>query len=199
MDGDVHAPLSSPTMIRYLAAAYLLTVVSCAPPFYPEGRKISEMEMIIEGRETVDGKRLRSMLKTQPGTRYAAGRLDDDIRTLYFSGYIDDMRFDAEPDGDEVRVIVTIDPKPGFGPLPFSGHRSFQTETLAREAGLKRDTPINPKTIEKARRNVEAFYHRQGYKDAKLTTKFHDPYEVDGQPGWMEDFYFIVEEGAKSP
>ena len=186
-------------MIRYLAAAYLLTVVSCAPPFYPEGRKISEVEIIIEGRETVDEKRLRSMMKTQPGTHYAASHLDEDIRTLYGSGLVEDVMFLAEPDGEAVRVEAKIILRPPLGPGPkIAGNTIFKDERLAKESKLKE--PFTARNVEKARINMEKFYRRQGYKDVKVSIgyfKATDP--ADGDPLLNGDFIFQIEEGTKSP
>lgn len=179
-------------MIRLLSAALLLAAASCAPSPQFEGKKISTVEMRFEGERTVDESRLRKMMKSQPGTPYSTARLDDDIGTLYESGLIDDMTFSAMPDGDAVRVIATVKTRPEFAmPFRISGNKAFHRESLMRETGLRKDTPITPQTMEKVRRRLERFYHRQGYPDAKVRLT------SSGNDEATEDFHFIIEEGEK--
>jgi Outer membrane protein/protective antigen OMA87 len=185
-------------MIRLLSAAFLFAVVSCAPSPQFEGKEISSLEMRFEGKRTVDEARLRKMMKSQPGTFYSAARLDDDIGTLYLSGLIDDMKFNAKPDGDAVRLIATVEMRPVLAmPFRISGNQAFHLESLMRETGLKKNTPINPQTMEKVRRRLERFYHRQGYPDAKVQLTYSTKDGPQGAPPETDDFHFLIEEREK--
>lgn len=156
-------------MSRLLSAAVLLALASCAPSPQFEGKQISSVEMRFIGKRTVDETRLRKLMKSQPGTPYSAASLDDDIGTLWHSGLVDDIAFNAKPDGDAVRVIATVEMRPDLAmPFGISGNKAFHLESLVRETGLRKNIPITPWTMEQARRRLERFYHRQGYPDAKV-------------------------------
>lgn len=197
MDDPFRLPLSCPAMIRFPAAALLLMVVSCAPAVSLEGKKITSVGMLVEGGKTVDEARLRNFMKTRPGMRYTPALLDEDLRSLYQSGLVEEAAFQAEPDGEAVRVTATVKTRLGSGPLRFVGNENFSPVRLGGECGLRHDTPIHSKTLEQARRKLEAFYHRQGYQEAKVATEFH-PFPGDkNAPPEMDDFYFQIEEGTR--
>lgn len=186
-------------MKRLLSAAVLLALASCAPSPQFEGKKISTVEMRFIGKHTVDETRLRKLMKSQPGTPYSEARLDNDIRTLYESGLIDDMAFSAKPDGDAVRVIATVETSPDLAmPFSISGNHAIHSESLVRETGLRKNTPITPRTMEQARRRLETFYHRQGYPDAKVHITYSTKNEHRGVPPVTDDYRFLIEEGERS-
>jgi len=60
-----------------------------------EGKNITEVAVRYRGAKTVDEARIRNLMSTKAGTQYRAERLDNDIKTLFNSGLIDDVRFFA--------------------------------------------------------------------------------------------------------
>ena len=79
-----------------------------------EGKNISEVEVRYRGAETVDEARLRNLMSTKAGTKYRAERLDNDIKTLFESGHIDDVKFLAESVNGGVRVIAKVTTRPAI-------------------------------------------------------------------------------------
>lgn len=83
----------------------------------PEGREISSFIILNVGSKIIAEKRLRSFTNSREGSLYSAARIDDDIRNLYESGLVDDVRFLTEPDGDKVRLVAEITAR-GSIPVP---------------------------------------------------------------------------------
>jgi len=83
----------------------------------PEGREISSFVIRNVGSKTIAEERLRSFTGSMAGSPCRAARIDDDIRNLYESGLVDDVRFLTESDGDKVRLVAEITAR-GSIPVP---------------------------------------------------------------------------------
>ena len=81
--------------------------------------------------------RLRNLMASKAGTPYRAENLDKDIKSLYESGLVDDVRFLAEPVGDKVKLIAEVTTRPGLGGVGFVGNTVFTDQKLAKESKMK--------------------------------------------------------------
>ena len=81
--------------------------------------------------------RLRNLMTSKAGTPYRAENLDNDIKALYESGLVDDVRFLAEPVGDGVNLIAEVTTRPVLGGVGFVGNTIFTDQKLAKETKLK--------------------------------------------------------------
>ncbi len=158
-----------------------------------EGKNITELEIRYRGAKTVDEGRLRNLMATKAGAEYRAERLDSDIKSLYESGLVDDVRFLAEPVGAGVRVIADILTRPAMGGVGFVGNSVFSDQKLARETKLKAGGALSDAEILEARRNLETYYQGYGYPDVTVTHRT----QAAGQEG-VADLIFVIDEGTKN-
>jgi outer membrane protein insertion porin family len=158
-----------------------------------EGKNISEVAVRYRDAKTVDEARIRNLMSTKAGTQYRAESLDKDIKTLFESGLIDDVRFLAEPVGDSVRVIVEVLTRPAINGVGFVGNTIFSDQKLAKETKLKSGGAMSDSQILEARRNIEKYYQEYGYPDVLVTHRMQET----GQPG-LSDLIFVIEEGSKN-
>lgn len=158
-----------------------------------EGKNITEVAVRYRGAKTVDEARIRNLMATKAGTQYRAERLDNDIKTLFESGLIDDVRFLAEPVGNGVRVIADVLTRPAINGVGFVGNTVFKDQKLAKETKLKAGGAMSDSDILEARRNLEKYYQGYGYPDVLITHRTQDT----GQAG-LSDLIFVIDEGSKN-
>jgi outer membrane protein insertion porin family len=158
-----------------------------------EGKNIAEVSVRYRGAKTVDEALIRNMMSTKAGTQYRAESLDNDIKTLFESGLIDDVRFLAEPVGNGVRVIADVLTRPGINGVGFVGNTIFSDEKLAKETKLKSGGSMGDAEILEARRNLEKYYQGNGYPDVLVTHRT----QATAQEG-LSDLIFVIDEGAKN-
>ena len=159
-----------------------------------EGKKITDVSVRYRGAKTVDESRIRNLMATKAGSIYRAQRLDDDIKTLFESGLIDDVRFLAEGVGTTgVRVIADVQTRPMTGGVGFVGNTVFSDQKLAKETKLKAGGALSDSTILEASRNIEEYYQGYGYPDVIVTHRT----QASGQPG-LSDLIFVIDEGGKN-
>ncbi len=185
-----------PRGVGQFAALTALSVLALAGTVHAqdfEGKNISSVEIRYRGAKTVDEDRLRNLMSTKTGTAYRAEGLDNDIKSLYESGLVDDVRFLAEPAGGSVKLIAEVTTRPGLAGVGFVGNSIFSDQKLAKESKLKAGGALSDEQILEARRNIEKYYQGYGYPDVTVTHRT----QATGQSG-LSDLIFVIDEGAKN-
>ena len=165
--------------------------ISIAQDF--EGKKISEVSIRYVGKKTVDEARLRNLMSTKAGSIYRSENLDNDIKTLYESGFVDNVKFLADSAGDNVQVIAEIQTRPAINGVGFVGNTIFTDQKLAKETKLKSGGTMSDGEILEARRNLEKYYQGYGYPDVLISHRT----QATGQEG-LSDLIFVIDEGSKN-
>ena len=158
-----------------------------------EGKKITSVNIRYNGPRTVDEARLRGFMSTRAGQQYSASRLDDDVRSLYESGLVDDMRWFAEPVGSGVKLIAEVKTRAKIVAVGFLGNTKFSDKKLAKVTKLKAGGVMSDDAILTARRNIQDHYRGFGYPDVTVTHRI----QPTNTPGTAE-LILIVDEGARS-
>jgi outer membrane protein insertion porin family len=177
---------------------FLLLVIfglgSCAAPVRVEdveGKTISKVVIRYVGSKSDPEARLRTHIGTTAGSRYGTKQTDNDIKALYESGLVNNVRVLAEPKKRGVEVIFEVETRGMMGPGPgFAGNTAFSDQRLAMITGLRVGQKMDALTLAAATKRVEAFYHANGYHGTKVSVRTQ-PAEDGGL-----DFIFIVEEGS---
>ncbi len=185
-----------PRGVGQFAALTSLAVVTMAGTLYAqdfEGKNITEVAIRYTGAQTVDEARLRNLMASKAGAVYRAESLDQDIKALYESGLVDDVRILAEPVGDSVKLIAEVTTRPGLGGVGFVGNTIFTDQKLAKESKMKAGGALSDEQILEARRNIEKYYQGYGYPDVAVSHRT----QATGQPG-LSDLIFVIDEGSKN-
>ncbi len=184
-----------PKQLLMLAGFVLmLGSVSTAQAQDFEGKKISSVAIRYNGPRTVDEAKLRGFMETRAGQKYSAARLDDDVRSLYESGLVDDVRFFAQPTGGGVKVTAEVKTRSKFVAIGFVGNSIFSDRKLANVSKLKAGGVLSDEAILKARRNVLDHYRGYGYADVIVSHRVQSSANVPG----AAELVLVVDEGARS-
>ena len=171
-----------PRGVGQFAALTSLSIISLAGTLHAqdfEGKNITEVTIRYRGAKTVDEARLRNLMATKSGTPYRAEGLDNDIKSLYESGLVDDVRFLADANGNDVKLIAEVTTRPGLGGVGFQGNTIFTDQKLAKESKMKSGGALSDEQILEARRNIEKYYQGYGYPDVTVSHRT----QATGQEG----------------
>ncbi|MBT8036613.1 MAG: outer membrane protein assembly factor BamA [Verrucomicrobiae bacterium] len=158
-----------------------------------EGKKISSVGVRYNGPRTVDEAKLRGHMSVRAGQNYSASRLDEDVRSLYESGLVDDVRFFAEPRGAGVKVTAEVTTRAKIIAIGFVGNTRFSDKKLAGVTQLKAGGVMSDQAILSARRNVLDHYRGFGYADVNVGHRI----QTAAAAGTAE-LVLIVDEGARA-
>jgi outer membrane protein insertion porin family len=158
-----------------------------------EGKNVSEVAIRYVGPATIDEARLRAFISSRGGETYRSEKVDNDIKSLYESGLVNDVRVLAEPAGESVKIIFEVTTRGQIVAVGFTGNTVFSDQKLAKETKLKVGGALSDDAILTARRNLETYYRGYGYPDVVITHRTQP-----SETGTGEDLIFIIEEGGKN-
>ena len=160
-----------------------------------EGKNVSQVEVRYAGASDVDEARIRSYISTRSGEAYRSEKVDNDIKSLYESGLVEDVRVLAEPTGDSLKVIYEVTTRGTIVAVGFVGNTQdkFSDEKLAKETKLKVGGSLSDEAILSARRNLETYYRGYGYPDVVISHRTQA-----SETGQGLDLIFVIEEGGKN-
>lgn len=186
------------TACRTLAAVFLTGVLlsgkAAAQAQDFEGKSVTAVDFRYESEATVDEARLRNNIQLSSGSTYSTDTVDNDIKALYESGLVDDVRVLAEPIGeDSVRVVYAVVTRSEIVGVGFAGNAAFSDTKLAGETELEAGGALSDQAILNARNNLEDFYEEAGYPYVSITHRVQP-----AATGRGSELIFVVDEGEKN-
>jgi outer membrane protein insertion porin family len=161
----------------------------------PERQVIERITIRYRGEETVDRERLLNFMGTKVGMVLSEDGIDDDVRRLYESGLVEDVRFLVEDLGEGTELIVEVVTRPPMGPgLRIIGNTIFSETRLWEQSGIRTIEDINEGRLETACRRMENYYRGFGYSGVRASFRV-ESYEEGGAA--FSDAVIVIEEGVK--
>ena len=158
------------------------------------GIKVRAIEVRYTGPETISRDRILAQIRTKVGDTYSDAIVEQDIKTLYATGRIQDVRIYGEPEGDGVRVIVAVQTRGVVSEIEINGATRISAKALRKKINLKLNQPLNEDALGKARQDIIDAYRSKGYNEVDVQ------YRVEGDQGrGLSRVVYTINEGAKGP
>jgi outer membrane protein insertion porin family len=154
---------------------------------------VRQIEIQYAGPATLSRQRILSNMKTTVGQPYSELTIEDDVRSLYTTGLVTNVRIYGEPLPDGVKVIVVIQTRVTLTEVAIQGNEAIKTKRIRRELGLKTGSPLDEQALEQAREKVVEMYQRRGFPDTDVQ------YKVDtNEERGTAKVTFAISEGRKA-
>lgn len=127
----------------------------------------------VDGLQRVSPGSVFAALPVSVGDELDSGQLQDLTRSLFKTGYFDDITISQERD---VLVIKVVE-RPTIAEISISGNKVIKTEDLTdalKKAGLSEGQIYKPSTLEAMSAELERQYVSQGRYGAKVTTEVRE-------------------------
>src|SRR2546422_9746263 len=180
--------------------AVAMFFVTCAAFFAPASAHaqqgppiIRSIEVQYSGPATVSKERILAQIRTSVGQPYSDSTVEDDIRSLYKTGAIQNVRIFAQPEGDGVKVIVAVQTRAILREIEIAGAEGVKPQRIRKEIKLKLNQPVDEKQLEEARQKIIEVYQGKGFTDVSVQFRV-DP--IDEKRGTAR-VVFTVNEGVK--
>lgn len=179
--------------ITLIAFAFICSSISITSAQNFTGKKITDIQINYIGAKTVDAQRIKNFMSSSVGSTYTPDKLDNDLRTLYKTGLIDNVNIKGSNHAGGVRLTAQVATRPLLASMGFKGNIKYQDKTLARKTKLKTGTIIGASDEVDARKALEDHYTSSGYPDITITSKL----QKTNTPGYA-NIIFTISEGAKN-
>src|ERR1700757_941444 len=175
--------------------ALFATVLSRAqaPQSAPGPPIIRSIDVEYTGPATISRERILAQMRTKVGQLYANEVVQEDIKALYKTGYIRNVRIFAQPQGDGVKVIVAVQTRAIVREIEITGAERIKPTRLRKEIKIRLNQAVDEQQLEEARQKIIDVYQARGFTDVSVQFRT-DP--IDEKRG-TERVVFTVNEGAK--
>jgi outer membrane protein insertion porin family len=165
------------------------------PPGQPpkQSQIVRQIEIQYAGPATLSRQRILSNMKTTVGQPYAELTIEDDVRSLYATGLVTNVRIYGEPLPDGVKVIVVVQTRVTLTEVAIQGNEALGTKRIRRELNLKTGKPLDEQALEQARQRLVELYQKRGFPDSDVQ------YKVDtNEERGTARVTFAISEGRKA-
>jgi outer membrane protein insertion porin family len=167
------------------------------PPAQPEKPQqspiVRQIEIQYAGPATLSRQRILSNMKTTVGQPYSEQTVEDDVRSLYATGLVTNVRIYGEPLPDGVKVIVVVQTRVTLTEIAIQGNEVVKEKRIRHELNLKTGSPLDEQALEQARQKVVEMYQKRGYPDTDVQYKV----DVNEERGTAK-VTFAISEGRKA-
>lgn len=157
-----------------------------------EGATVKSIDVRYVGSQTVSPERLLSHLSTRVGDKLSVARIDEDVKSLYASGDVENVRILAEETGGGVALIVVAQTRAVYGGAEFVGNTLVETSKLAKKVDLKLNKPIDEAALRTARQDIQEIYRKKGFSEATVSYRIGAP-SAEG----YSKVVFTIDEGTQ--
>lgn len=177
--------------LRILSAVFCLLSPEIA--FAQEGGvKIKSIEVRYTGPETVSRERILAEMRTKVGATYSDGVAEQDVRTLYESGQLQNVRIFGQAEGDGVKVIVAVQARAIVHEIEIEGASAISAKALRKQIKLKVNKPLNEEALGTAKQDIIEAYRAKGFNDVEVNYRI----DTDANRGTSRAV-FTINEGVK--
>ncbi|HXM73867.1 MAG TPA: outer membrane protein assembly factor BamA, partial [Chthoniobacterales bacterium] len=154
---------------------------------------IRSIDVQYSGPATVAKERILAQMRTTVGQPYSDQTVEDDIRNLYKTGSIQNVRIFAQPEGDGVKVTVAVQTRAVVREIVIDGAQRVKAKKLRKEIAIKLNSPVNEDELQKARQKIIDTYQSKGFTDIDVQFRVEPIEEKRGTARVV----YTINEGTK--
>src|SRR6184192_828080 len=164
-----------------------------APQSAPGPPMIRAIDVQYTGPASLSKERILAQMRTKVGQPYSNEVVQEDIKELYKTGYIRNVRIFAQPEGDGVKVIVAVQTRAIVRQIEITGAERVKPTRLRKEIKVKLNQAVDEQQLEEARQKIIEIYQARGFTDVSVEFRIEPIEEKRGTARVV----FSVNEGAK--
>src|ERR1051326_4263032 len=154
---------------------------------------IRSIDVQYTGPATISKERILAQMRVKVGQPYSNEVVQEDIKALYKTGYIRNVRIFAQPEGDGVRVIVAVQTRAVVREIEINGAERVKPTRLRKEIKVRLNQAVDEQQLEEARQKIIEVYQGRGFTNVSVDYRLEP---IDEKRG-TERVIFTVNEGAR--
>jgi outer membrane protein insertion porin family len=164
-----------------------------APAQAPVGPIVRSIDVQYAGASTISKEKILANMRTRVGRPYSEQVVEEDIRNLYNTGNIANVRIFGEQLTDGVKVIVVLQSKSQIAEVRIEGVTKFKQSAIRKLIGGKPGDVLNEASLETDKQKIIAYYAGKGFNEVDVSYTVN----VNEKTG-TASVLFTINEGGKS-
>lgn len=153
---------------------------------------IKSVEIQYIGPKTLSREKIIAQMRTRPGQPYSESLVEQDIKTLYRTGQVQNVRIFGQAEGEGVKVMVVLQTRSLVNEIEIEGATRISAKSLRKKIALKINGPLTEDELQKAREKIIESYQAKGFTDVGVKYNV----ETNQERGTSRVIYTITE-GSK--
>jgi outer membrane protein insertion porin family len=158
-------------LLPFFALLPDLSAQMAPPAGPPAGPVVRSVVVQYVGPETISRQRVMANLKTKVGDLYSERAAEDDVKTLFATGDVNNVRIFAEPQGDGVKVIILVQGRAVVSEILIEGPVEISPNRLRKELTFKVGDRLSEEQVEKSRQAMVELYQDRNFSGVNITTR----------------------------
>src|SRR6185295_16372636 len=151
--------------------------------------KVTRIALTNIGPVSVSDALVRANIRVKEGEAYNRLAIDDDVRTLYATGYFVNIRVAEERTEDGISLLYTLQARPKIVDIFYKGNTKYSKEKLAKKVTSKVGEPMDERKLFTDTQEIKKYYEKSGYPKTVVN---YVP-ENDGRTGRATVTFEIIE------
>jgi outer membrane protein insertion porin family len=190
--GPIRRPILTILLVLLLVGTANLAGYGQTAPQSQGPPLISTVEVEYVGPQTISREKVLASIRTKPGRPYSESLVEQDIKALYQTGTVQNVRIFGKVDGDKVKVMVVLQTRSLVNEIEIVGAEKISAKKLRKSIALKINGPLGEEELEKGREKIIETYQSKGFTGIEVKYNV----ETDEAHGTSRVIYTVTE-GAK--
>ncbi|MCX8109097.1 MAG: outer membrane protein assembly factor BamA, partial [Verrucomicrobiae bacterium] len=133
-----------------------------------EARTVKKIEIRHIGPPAASDALIMSNIKVKEGDVYRKDVVDDDVSTLWKTGYFYNIRVAEEPFEDGLKLIYMLQGNPTLTQIVFVGNKRFSSSKLQKTISSKIGEPLNERKLFNDTQEILKLYQKVGMRKTEV-------------------------------
>ncbi|HET9419265.1 MAG TPA: outer membrane protein assembly factor BamA [Chthoniobacterales bacterium] len=191
----IRRPLRSPAFSFSVAIAFVLFATSARTqnPVAETPPIIRSIDVQYSGPATISKERILAQIRTRIGRPYSEEVVNEDIKNLYKTGAVLNVRIFAQPQADGVKVIVAVQTRSVVREIVIDGAQAVKPRRIRKAIPVKINSMVKEEDLEKGREDIIDIYRAKGFNEADVQFRVEPIEEKRGTARVV----YTINEGVK--
>lgn len=155
----------------FSAALWAITTLAIAPGAYAQQQlpPVKSIDVQFVGPQSVAKEKILANMRTRVGKPYSPTVTEEDVRNLYATNNVTNVRIFGEPQGDGVKVIVVVQTKSTVSEVYINGVTRFKTAKIRDQIKTKPGDALSESALNSDKQAIIKYYQDKGYGDVDVT------------------------------
>ena len=157
------------------------------------GQKIQKIDIRHVGPPAASESLIRANIRVKEGETFIRTSVDDDVRSLYSTGFFYNIRVATEPADGGINLVYVLQGKPILTEIQFEGNKQYSRKKLLKKVTSKVGEPLDERKLHLDALEIEKMYQKSGYQ----RTKVKPTPKIENEAAGRGTVTFEIEEAPK--
>ncbi|MEK7675773.1 MAG: outer membrane protein assembly factor BamA [Verrucomicrobiota bacterium] len=132
------------------------------------GLPIKKIEIRHVGPPAAGDALIKANIRVKVGDVYTRTGVDDDVRTLYSTGYFYNIRVATEPVEEGMNLVYVVQGKPVLSEISFVGNKKYSRAKLLKKITSKTGEPLDERKLFSDTQEIQKMYQKAGLQKTQV-------------------------------